>query len=41
MLLPHDTDMSHLAVVEALDGRMMDWMEKVSHEQYGATSKPG
>jgi hypothetical protein len=26
--------MSHIAVVEALDGKTVDWMEKVSDEQY-------
>ncbi len=28
------TPMSHIAIVEALDGRTVDWMEKVSDEQY-------
>jgi quercetin dioxygenase-like cupin family protein len=26
--------MSHLAISEALDGKTVDWMEKVSDEQY-------
>ncbi|HYH80627.1 MAG TPA: carboxymuconolactone decarboxylase family protein [Longimicrobium sp.] len=30
------TAMSHIAVVETLDGRSTDWMEKVSDAQYGA-----
>ena len=28
--------MSHIAIVEALDGKSADWMEKVSDAQYGA-----
>jgi len=28
--------MSHIAIAEALDGKVVDWMEKVSDEQYGA-----
>lgn len=28
------TAMSHIAVQEALDGKAVDWMEKVSDEQY-------
>jgi quercetin dioxygenase-like cupin family protein len=31
-----DTAMSHIAIAEALDGKVVDWMEKVSDEQYGA-----
>jgi 4-carboxymuconolactone decarboxylase len=38
------TAMSHLAIVEQLDGKNTDWMEKVTDEQYGrpvrATSAP-
>jgi quercetin dioxygenase-like cupin family protein len=30
------TAMSHLAIAEALDGKSVDWMEKVSDEQYRA-----
>ena len=26
--------MTHIAIQEALDGKAMDWMEKVSDEQY-------
>jgi hypothetical protein len=26
--------MTHIAVQEALDGKVVDWMEKVSDEQY-------
>ena len=29
------TAMSHIAIAEALDGKVVDWMEKVSDEQYG------
>ena len=32
------TAMSHIAVVEKLDGKAVDWMEKVSDQQYGAGS---
>ena len=28
------TAMTHIAVVEALDGKTVEWMEKVSDEQY-------
>jgi len=27
--------MSHIAIAEAHDGKVVDWMEKVSDEQYG------
>jgi quercetin dioxygenase-like cupin family protein len=29
------TAMSHVAIAEALDGKVVDWMEKVTAEQYG------
>jgi quercetin dioxygenase-like cupin family protein len=29
------TAMTHIAIVEQLDGKSTDWMEKVSDEQYG------
>jgi quercetin dioxygenase-like cupin family protein len=29
------TAMTHIAIQEALDGRAVDWMEKVREEQYG------
>jgi hypothetical protein len=29
--------MTHIAIQEALDGKVVDWMEKVSDEQYRAT----
>lgn len=32
------TAMSHIAVVEKLDGKAVDWMEKVSDQQYGTRS---
>jgi hypothetical protein len=28
--------MTHIAIQEALNGRVVDWMEKVSTEQYHA-----
>jgi quercetin dioxygenase-like cupin family protein len=30
------TAMSHVAITEAFDGKVVDWMEKVTHAQYGA-----
>ena len=30
------TAMTHIAIQEQLDGNVVDWMEKVSDEQYGA-----
>ena len=32
------TAMTHIAIVEALDGKAVEWMEKVSDEQYLAES---
>jgi len=32
------TAMSHIAIVEQLNGKAVDWMEKVSDEQYQAES---
>lgn len=29
-----DTAMSHIAITEALDGKAVDWLEKVSDDQY-------
>jgi 4-carboxymuconolactone decarboxylase len=29
------TAMTHIAIAEALDGKSVDWMGKVSDEQYG------
>lgn len=34
------TAMTHLALTEALDGKAVDWMEKVSDQQYGAAVTP-
>jgi 4-carboxymuconolactone decarboxylase len=34
------TSMSHIAIVERLDGKSIDWMEKVTDEQYGAPLRP-
>ncbi len=31
--------MTHIAIAEALDGKTVDWMEKVTDEQYGAGAK--
>ncbi|MFZ5928722.1 MAG: (R)-mandelonitrile lyase [Acidobacteriota bacterium] len=37
-----DSPMTHLAIQEQLDGRTVEWMEKVSDEQYaGAPGGPG
>lgn len=33
------TAMSHVAISEALDGKVVEWMEKVSDEQYLAETK--
>jgi len=32
------TAMTHIAIVEKLDGKAVDWMEKVSDEQYQAST---
>jgi 4-carboxymuconolactone decarboxylase len=32
--------MTHIAIVETLDGRSADWMEMVTDEQYGAPLRP-
>ena len=32
------TAMTHIAIAEALDGKSVDWMEKVSDEQYQRNS---
>jgi quercetin dioxygenase-like cupin family protein len=29
------TAMTHMAITEGRDGKVVDWMEKVSDEQYG------
>jgi quercetin dioxygenase-like cupin family protein len=34
------TAMSHIAIQEALDGRNVDWLEKVSDEQYRSDTSP-
>ena len=33
-----NTAMTHIALVEMLDGKAVDWMEKVSDEQYQAAA---
>lgn len=35
-----ETAMSHIAIQESLDGKAVDWMEKVSDEQYEAERRP-
>lgn len=30
------TAMTHIAIAEALDGKVVDWIEQVSDDQYGA-----
>jgi quercetin dioxygenase-like cupin family protein len=32
--------MTHIAIAESLDGRAVDWLEKVTDEQYGASREP-
>jgi quercetin dioxygenase-like cupin family protein len=34
------TAMTHIAIQEALDGKAVEWMEKVSEEQYNGGAKP-
>jgi len=34
------TTMTHIAIQEALDGKPVDWMEKVSDEEYLSLRKP-
>jgi len=37
-----NTSMTHIAVTEALDGKAVEWMEKVTDDQYLAlTTQPG
>jgi hypothetical protein len=31
--------MTHIAIQESLDGKLVDWMEKVTDAQYTAISK--
>jgi quercetin dioxygenase-like cupin family protein len=31
------TAMTHIAIQEALDGKVVEWMEKVTDDQYGAS----
>jgi 4-carboxymuconolactone decarboxylase len=31
--------MTHIAIQEALDGKTVEWLEKVSDEQYQAASR--
>jgi quercetin dioxygenase-like cupin family protein len=32
------TAMTHIAIQEALDGKVVDWLEKVSDEEYHAAA---
>jgi 4-carboxymuconolactone decarboxylase len=34
------TSMTHVAISERLDGKTVEWMEKVTDEQYGAAVRP-
>lgn len=34
-----ENSMSHIAIAEAQEGKVVDWMEKVSDEQYGVAEK--
>jgi quercetin dioxygenase-like cupin family protein len=34
------TAMTHIAIVEHLDGKTVDWMEQVSDDEYSAASRP-
>ena len=34
------TAMTHIAIQEALDGKAVEWLEKVTDEQYGAGQSP-
>lgn len=36
--MPH-TAMTHIAIQEALDGKVIEWMEKLSDDQYRAAAK--
>lgn len=36
-----DCAMSHVAIAEALDGKVVEWMEKVTDAQYGAAVGAG
>jgi hypothetical protein len=31
--------MTHIAIQEAFDGKMVEWMEHVTDEQYGAAAQ--
>ena len=33
---PPTTAMTHIAIQESLDGKAVEWLEKVTDEQYGA-----
>jgi 4-carboxymuconolactone decarboxylase len=35
-----NSSMAHIAILEALDGKTVDWLEKVSDAQYGAAPRP-
>ena len=35
-----ETAMSHIAIAESLDGKVVDWMEHVTDEEYAAGKNP-
>jgi quercetin dioxygenase-like cupin family protein len=35
------TAMTHIAIQESLDGKVVEWLEKVSDDQYGGAPDPG
>jgi quercetin dioxygenase-like cupin family protein len=35
------TAMTHIAIAEAVDGKVVDWLEKVTDEEYGFTKDKG
>ncbi len=36
-----DDAMTHIAIQEQLDGKVVEWLEKVSDDQYGGAANPG
>jgi len=37
---PPTTAMTYIAIVEQLDGKAVDWMERVSDDEYAAAARP-
>jgi hypothetical protein len=33
--------MTHIAIRESLDGKTVEWMEKVADDEYGAANRQG